>query len=257
MTFRVHFARELAIQRRERHLSQSDFAELAGYSVHTVQAVEQALRMPSDSLARSADKHFGLLGALTRLAERARAETSVFEHYLDLEARATAIRLYDMRAVPGLLQRPAYARAAITAGDRDSRLDVDRLVSERLTRQERLTAPDPPRVHIVLDEAVLYRPIGGIAALREQLAALLDPPTCVEIQVLPYVSGAHGGIDGSISLLDFSDEPPALFSLGPVETLIDEPDAVQRGLRNYDRIVADALSPELSAELIAAVLEDT
>ena len=55
----------------------------------------------------------------------------------------------------------------------------------------------------MINEAVVRRVVGGSAAMREQLARLLevaDLPT-VELHVLPFVAGAHAAMGSSFALL--------------------------------------------------------
>src|SRR4029450_4325252 len=101
-----------------------------------------------------------------------------FQNSLDLEQAADLIRTYEIQFVPGLLQTDAYARAVTSLGHGEAHPDeVNRRATLRMTRKELLQRPDAPRLWAVVDEAVLRRPIGGKAVLREQVAALLDSCT--------------------------------------------------------------------------------
>ena len=70
--------------------------------------------------------------------------------------------------VPGLLQTEDYARALLNAGlpypD-----EVDDLVAARMERQAVLERERPPELWVVIDEAVLHRPVGGPYVMRDQL----------------------------------------------------------------------------------------
>ncbi|MFF7076058.1 helix-turn-helix domain-containing protein [Streptomyces lavendulae] len=129
--------------------------------------------------------------------------------YIGLEAEAASIRLYEPSVIPGLLQTPAYARAVIagtiphvTAEQAGARLQV------RLRRQDRLGAPrDPLRLWAVLDESALRRVVGSREVMREQLGHLtrLGAQPHITVQVLPHGVGAHPGVSGQFSLLEFAD----------------------------------------------------
>ncbi|MFF7500564.1 helix-turn-helix domain-containing protein [Streptomyces lavendulae] len=129
--------------------------------------------------------------------------------YIGLEAEAASIRLYEPSVIPGLLQTPAYARAVIagtiphvTAEQAGARLQV------RLRRQDRLGAPrDPLRLWAVLDESALRRVVGSRGVMREQLGHLtrLGAQPHITVQVLPHGVGAHPGVSGQFSLLEFAD----------------------------------------------------
>ncbi|MCX4632387.1 helix-turn-helix transcriptional regulator [Streptomyces sp. NBC_01443] len=133
--------------------------------------------------------------------------------YIGLEAEAAAIRLYEPLVIPGLLQIPAYARAVIagtiphvTPEQAAARLKV------RLRRQDRLGAPrNPLRLWAVLDESALRRVVGSREVMRKQLDHLthLGTQPHITMQVLPHGVGAHPGVSGQFSLLEFADATDA------------------------------------------------
>nr|WP_205752074.1 helix-turn-helix transcriptional regulator [Cryptosporangium phraense] len=132
-----------------------------------------------------------------------------FVQYLDLEQAAELIRTYEVQFAPGLLQTADYARAVITlAHGSTPPADIERRVNLRLARARILHRPNPPKLWAVIDEAVLHRPIGGRAALREQIEALLaatDLPN-VQLQVIPFGAGGHTAAGGAFSILRFPDQ---------------------------------------------------
>jgi hypothetical protein len=84
-----------------------------------------------------------------------------FETYLGLESAATSIRSFEMQFVPGLFQTDDYARAVTRLGHQTaSAAEVGRRVGLRRKRQELLARAQPPRIWVVMDEAVLRRPVG-------------------------------------------------------------------------------------------------
>ncbi|MEV6300502.1 helix-turn-helix transcriptional regulator [Actinoplanes sp. NPDC051861] len=129
-----------------------------------------------------------------------------FQNYLDLEQAAELIRTYEIQFVPGLLQTDAYARAVIRLGhDNAPPGEIDRRARLRMARKQVLERPDAPRLWAVLDEAVLRRPIGGRAVLREQIEALIaacESPN-VRLQIMPFDSGGHAAAGGAFSILRF------------------------------------------------------
>ncbi|MFI5671085.1 helix-turn-helix domain-containing protein [Streptomyces sp. NPDC051704] len=133
--------------------------------------------------------------------------------YIGLEAEAAAIRLYEPLVIPGLLQTPDYARAIIAGTiphaapeQAAARLKV------RLRRQDRLGTPrNPLRLWAVLDESALRRVVGSREVMRKQLDHLthLGAQPHITMQVLPYGVGAHPGVSGQFSLLEFADATDA------------------------------------------------
>jgi len=135
---------------------------------------------------------------------------SEYGDLITLEAEAATIRTYQPELVPGLLQTGGYARAVIRAGRKsDTTADVDRRVEVRLERQHILkrSEPPPPRVHVILNESVFRRRVGGHEVMREQLSHLMadrDPPN-VTLQVLPFEAGAHAAMVGPFTMMNFLD----------------------------------------------------
>lgn len=255
MDIREFFARELREQRRARDITRPDLAGAVGYSARMVEAVEQGYRLATPEMAAGADGFLGTHGLFTRLTAEVLDEARAFPYLVRLEQEAVDFRIFDMRLVPGLLQTPDYARAAICAGDPAPRFDVEARLAERMRRQDVLGGENPPRVRVILDEAVLHRQIAGPAAQREQLARLLKAGH-VEIQVLPFTAGCHAGIDGPIEIMSFADAPDAAHADGRGGgSLIDKPHEVAEVRRAFDRIVAAALPADQSAEMITRVME--
>ncbi|TMQ91508.1 transcriptional regulator [Actinomadura soli] len=125
-----------------------------------------------------------------------------FLPYLGAEQAAQMIRGYAVDAVPDLLQHPDYARVLIKyahprAGDGELR----RRLELRLRRQQILYAADPPRVWMVIDEAVLRRRAASTTVMYRQLEHLLD--LCelphVTIQIMPLTGAAV--LPGPITLV--------------------------------------------------------
>ena len=122
--------------------------------------------------------------------------------------RPDSVRAYEQQVVPGLLQTEEYAKAMIRAARPDITDDeVDRRVRVRLGRQSLLTQDDPIDLWVVLDEAVVSRPVGGDAVMRAQLERLVEAADLpnVTLQVLPFEAGAHAGMDGTFAILDFPE----------------------------------------------------
>jgi uncharacterized protein DUF5753 len=129
-----------------------------------------------------------------------------FQSYLDLERSAELIRTYEVQFVPGLLQTEAYARAVMSLGIGGATPEeIERRVRLRMARAELLSQPETPRLWVVLDEAVLRRPIGGRAVLREQIESLIEASRMpmVQIQVIPFDAGGHAAAGGAFSILRF------------------------------------------------------
>jgi transcriptional regulator with XRE-family HTH domain len=178
--------------------------------------------------------------------------------YVGLEQEASSILIYHCAAVPGLLQTGAYTRAIHEVGI--IRLPdevIEERVQERTTRQRRLTGANPPEVEIILDEAVLCRPVGGPAAAREQLdriIAVAGYPN-VTLQVLPFKVGAHPALESDFTILSFDGQTSTAVYVEGLSgfMFLERASDVERYQQVFGRLRAMALSPEDSVEMIAKV----
>ncbi|MEU4774244.1 helix-turn-helix transcriptional regulator [Micromonospora sp. NPDC023644] len=132
-----------------------------------------------------------------------------FEFYVGLEAEAATLRTYEVEAVPGLLQTEAYAREVFrrTAGEDG----IERKVAARLHRQNVLHRENPVELSVVLNEAVLCRPVGGNAVMADQMAHLAKVSQLpnVTLQVLPFSAGGHPAMNAPYVVLTFADAADA------------------------------------------------
>ncbi len=186
---------------------------------------------------------------------------SGMDSLLGLQTAATRERALETVLVHGLLQTPAYARAVLTEVGIHSPSAIDRLVTLRARRPELLhRTPTPLQLEVVLDEAVLRRPVGGPAVMREQLAAIVQAVELpnVTVRIVPREAGAHAGLSGAFSLIEAGDQPPVTYVDSPAGNLLLHKDRdVQQLASIYDRVRAKTLDTRESLRLITRVIEET
>ena len=181
--------------------------------------------------------------------------------YVGLEDEASLIKEWGVQLIPGLLQTEDYAREIIGAGlGNDDADQVHRRVMARMARKTLLGRPNPPTLHAVLDEAVLHRPIGGPEVMHEQLRALVVAarrPNVI-IQVLPFGTGVHAGMDGAFILLEYADpaDDVAYVAGTAGDVYVENPEHVTRYKMSFERICSTALAPDESQAMIAAVMKE-
>jgi transcriptional regulator with XRE-family HTH domain len=177
-------------------------------------------------------------------------------------AAAVEICTYQVLLVPGLLQTEDYARAVLRA--LRSGLDppdVEGRVEIRTRQQAILTRPNPTRFHAVLDEAVLRRPIGSAAMMRQQLKQLLewtDHPN-VTVQVLRFASGEHAGMDGAFMLFTFDDAAGldvVYLENTANDVVLEQADMVARYRVLFAHLCEQALDPTRSRSFISKASKD-
>ncbi|HVV19023.1 MAG TPA: Scr1 family TA system antitoxin-like transcriptional regulator [Pseudonocardiaceae bacterium] len=245
-------------------------AAATGLSRATISRIESAKQVILPRTVRLLCQIYGIgsptLDHLLRLAEQSDdrawqtefADTvpTWFDRYVGEESDATEMWTYEAEFVPGLLQTDDYCRAVRHAAEPDvTDDDADRSVAFRAARQHRLTAKRPPKLHAIINEAVLYRQVGGAPVMEHQLRHLVDlagRPN-ITLQVLPFSAGAHPAMIGSFMMLHF---PP---STGVATIFVeidsgalyrDRPSDFERYTWVFRKLRDLALSPDQTIELI-------
>lgn len=177
--------------------------------------------------------------------------------YLHGEADAARARIISPLTVHGLLQtyEYAYAIAQAPSGFRLPDADIERIVEARIGRQGRLAGPLPLDIHVVMDEAVIRRMVGGRAVMSAQIGRLLDlsEQANVTLQIASFDLGAYGTMSGDVAVLDFpDDEDPAAAYLEYVGggRWVEDPDDVTRLATTFDLVAGVALTPTDTVALL-------
>ena len=179
--------------------------------------------------------------------------------YARLEGRAWKVETFHNGGVPGLLQTPEYAREALRAWDPGATpQQIERLVSVRLGRQRRLAEADPLQLSAVIGEGALRVAVGGAAVMRAQLKRIVDAAAQpnVDIRILPYAAGAHGGMTGTFTILrshDDVDVDVATIATRAGDVYYEDVEPFAQALR---RLTATALPQRKSVAMIAAMRRD-
>ena len=265
--------REIERLRHDSGLSMEAAAKQLGWSTSKLYRLENGRsKVSTDDLADMLDL-YGVRSpqreALIQLGRDARrrgwwtAYGDIFTgSFIAMEAEASSIRI-NAHVVPGILQTPGYAcevirrtRPAISAED------AHRRVAARTARQDALfSRPQPPQVHVILDEAVLRRQVGGPPVMAAQLAGLAeaaDRPDVV-MQVLPFTAGATAGMDGHFTILAFPDpaDPPVAYVEGLMgDVYVEATDEVDRFTLAWTALATQALDPAESAAMIGSIAKE-
>ncbi|WP_225076997.1 helix-turn-helix transcriptional regulator [Streptomyces sp. CoT10] len=216
---------------------------------------------PTLGLARALDAALGADNLLVELWPYVYREAfpDWSRAFMTHSERAVSIKEYAAHVVPGLLQTEAYARAVLSVGRTlNNQEQLEERITARLERQGRLSAPGRPELWVILDEAVLRRPVGGQAVMREQLERLLEvaSESHVTVQVLPFDQGEHDAMGGSLTVLTMPDESEVAYTEGAhYGQLIEDSAEVRSFALTYDRLRAAALPPLMSLGMIRSVME--
>lgn len=266
---RRQLGRALKTLRGQAGLTLAEAAEFAAISPATVVRLESGKTSCSPLVAKALAEGYGAdparLAALTELAKTTKNPSwfspfsSVIPEslrpYFGLESSASALSWYESELVPALLQTEAYARALVRHGFPDAPDDeIEQRVKLRLARQTLLTRPiGAPTLRVVLNEAVVLRPVGGPEVLKEQRRHLFRVAQlpCITVRVLPFDVGAHPGQwFGSFVLLDFAalddgvaSEPAIVYVESPTGGLFLDKAAVTVQYRDAFQRMWDAAEP--------------
>nr|WP_246461549.1 helix-turn-helix transcriptional regulator [Nocardia transvalensis] len=181
--------------------------------------------------------------------------------YLALEDAASVVRSYAPGVIPELLQTAAYAHAVSAIARPGSTSEVQRRVELLMRRQRLLRRADAPKVWLVIEEAVLRRPLGGVDIWRDQLGHLAAVAARAEVtvQILPDHIGGPAISSVPFTLLRFAE--PDLSDIVHLHHATGAQFLDRRGdLDTYhaiwDRLCVHAAPPERSLDLIASLAAD-
>ncbi|QXJ23217.1 helix-turn-helix transcriptional regulator [Actinomadura graeca] len=257
------FGSEVTAWRTAAGLNKTEFAESLGYTPQWISQIESAKSIPSKEFAENLDTFFQTNGLFFRQWKRIVETRHLavlppgFAEYLEREAEADQLRVYQLMLVHGLLQTESYIRTVV-GHDQDPDT-AERLVAERLKRQEILTRQNAPRVWFTLDEGALRRAITGRDVMQEQLAHILalgELPN-VSIDVVPQCPTYYPGLAGSFTMLGFVNGPDVAYTESAGQgILIQEPRIVGSFAVRYNSLRGDALRVEESRALITSVMEE-
>ncbi|GAA4808746.1 helix-turn-helix transcriptional regulator [Streptomyces ziwulingensis] len=237
------------LENGRRSISQRDVRDLCGvYEVEDQRIVDSLMQMAKDSRQQGWWHAFGDIP---------------YSVYIGLETDAESLRTYEPQIITGLLQTRGYAEALIPGAlPETSVADIEKRVQVRIRRQERIAAEtNPLRLWVVLDEAALRRLVGSRQVMREQLehVAEMSQLPHITVQVLPFDVGAHPGINGQYSILEFADagDSSVVYIEGVTSDLyLEKAHDVQKYTVMYEHLRAQALNVEQSRQLIEDVAKE-
>ncbi|MEU3251337.1 helix-turn-helix transcriptional regulator [Streptomyces sp. NPDC006997] len=259
---REEYGQELKVRREAAGLTQEELSQRVVMSRTHIAHIEGGRRRPDVEDARRLDRVLAAGGFFERFLPvlDGRKVAEHFKGAMEFEGKATEIRLYAPKLVPGILQTPTYAREVLSSGASPRTTeDRDRLLATRLERGRILRDFYSPVVWAMFDEAVLRRPIGGPAVMCEQLRHIvaLGESHRIRVHVLPFSRGYHALLEGFVSLMWFEDLPPVAYVEGLKSGRLWElPSVVRECQKAYDHALGDALSHRESLELFRSVTED-
>jgi transcriptional regulator with XRE-family HTH domain len=258
------FGVQLRRSREAKGYTQPQLAAKIPCDVSYISKLETAKEPPTRRMAVRCDEVLGTGGTLELMWRQIKHSVldEGFPEYAELEAKADVLRLSQTSVVPGLLQTETYAAALMDVVARRGAATGEQIrerLAFRMARQAKVFERTPtPTLHAVLDESCVRRVIGGPKVMSDQLLHLERLAQCpnVVLQVAPFTLGEEFPFLLPVQLLTVGNR-----SFGYTETidrgfLVRDREAVTAWSRDYDRLMAEALSATGSLELIRSVREE-
>lgn len=262
---------ELAELRERADLTLREVADRLGWSAPTLCRIENGLRDSTPAEIAALLVVYGVTGAeKKRLLELARTinQSGWFEHHgslnhmptqlaalIEFESAATRLTDVAITLVPGLLQTPEYARVVMESGNVDPNT-IDERVSVRRNRKNVLVSDSPPKLHAVLDEAVLWRPFGGRKVMAGQIRHLIEAAALpnITIQVLRDIE--HPALTGAFSILEFGPpaQPFVYLEHYLSSSFVDDDETVKAYKSVSEELASRALGEWASRDFLAALV---
>jgi transcriptional regulator with XRE-family HTH domain len=187
-----------------------------------------------------------------------------FLSYVGYSAGAAYIRQYHGAVVPGLIQTPEYAEVLATGKvSEQARVLSAKL---RIQRQEEFAKrQNPPRQRYIIDEAVIRRHVGiktDPAIMPAQLNHIAD--ACerddrMTVRIIPFNAGAHLGLEGPFSLLEFDGDLDDVLYLegrsGASVMITGEDDRVAEYRETFELLLDQALPADESVAMMRQAAE--
>jgi transcriptional regulator with XRE-family HTH domain len=177
------------------------------------------------------------------------------------EHQRKAARISDFHSafVPNLLQTENYARAIVSRMVNVPFDSIEEHVAARIADQVVFARERSPQCAFYLHELALHLPIGGYAVMSEQLHHLLrmSVRSYIKIRLIPASVGAHAGLAGSCTLMEFADFEPVVYLDEEVGGhFLEEPEEISAYQRVFAGLAAIALDESTSKDVIASLAED-
>jgi transcriptional regulator with XRE-family HTH domain len=201
-------------------------------------------------------------------ASRAKGQWAIYglpdwlKPLVSFEEDAVSVVTFEPVVIPGLLQTEEYARTThVEAPHVVAATVVEKWVTARMLRQQRLAGVGALTLHAIISESVLRQVVAGPRVQIAQLEKLLEADAAdnIRLQVLPTTASAHVGIASNVTVLHFADpqvDPPLGYFDGPLGGYVisDEGDVTDMINMTSDLSRA-ALDESASSAMIATILK--
>jgi transcriptional regulator with XRE-family HTH domain len=251
-----YFGWQVRRARRAAGWTLAEFGQRIGYDPGQISRIENGKRPPTELFAKMCDRAFpdreGWFSEFYAESRTWIATPPWFRSWVEHEQRATALRIWQLSVLSGLLQTADYARAILAVNPGVTEEEVGARLAARLARQAILTRDDPPAAWFLVDEAALRRRIGPPEIMAAQLAHLAGVARLpnVTIQVVP--STAHAGLLGGFAIA----ERAAYVETAIAGQVFEDAEIISALLTRFDTLRSEAFRASESLALIERMCEE-
>ncbi|NLU67845.1 helix-turn-helix transcriptional regulator [Streptomyces sp. HNM0574] len=246
--------------RQRAGISRQRLGEECGYSEETVKSVEVARRLVPPRMVQVAEDLCGAGGLLQDAADKiVRSKyPDWFEDFVQYEAQAVVLGMYENHVLPGLFQTEEYARAVFRSEyPRLEDEQLERRLAARLERQQLLTGKKAPLVTAVMEQASVERAIGGAHVMKGQITHLLNLTELrtIDVQIMPTRRESHAGLAGPLYVLETGGQMRLAYSeTHQGSVLISDSKEVADCNMRYGMLRSQAWDPEESLKFLRDTL---
>ncbi len=259
---------ELRKARRDAGLTQRDVANAMDWSVSKLNRIEGGDVGITTNDLKALLSHYGIrdrrVDTLLELARGGKGQPTWSDYkdvlaqpvlnFFRFEASAWIGRFWEPEIIPGTLQIEEYAIALLSRYRPTE--EAARVWDARKRRQEMHERANPPQMFYLVGEAAVRIQVGGAGVMRRQLERLkywADQPH-ITFRVIPFSAGAHWGLRGAFTHLEFVDPNDAdliyLENAGGDTVIRDSPDETTPYLNGFFALEDIALSQKESLGLL-------
>ncbi|MFC6085056.1 helix-turn-helix domain-containing protein [Sphaerisporangium aureirubrum] len=255
----ARFAYEVRTQRLAIGWTQLQLARKLTVSVSAIGMLETLRRRPDRRFADACDRLFKLDGVFHELWKQTRWEMAPehFRDFMELEAQASALRIWDPLLIPGLFQIEPYARRIFEDEPGITAELVDQRVAHRIQRQALLGRERAPLVWSLIDEGVLHRPMGDKGLMHEQMVRLREAVKNprVTIQIVPYSAWSAVGLQASFTIAELRGSPHSVYvESAPRGITIGDRETITALVGRFDALRSAAFPQALSLGIVEEVM---
>jgi transcriptional regulator with XRE-family HTH domain len=248
-----YFGKQLRKERLKAGWSVTELARRMGMDDAHLGRIERGLRPPTELIAAKADEVFpGRDGWFADYYRESRSWVpAAFKAWQEYEDKAARLSVWSPGILHGLAQTSAYARAILSVSGASDEVITARLAA-RMERQKRvLHRDDPPSAWFIVDHLSLYREVGSVEIMVEQMSHLVELASLPSVTMTVMPAVAHPANESGFIIADGAVYAEHVAGGG----VYDQDQTVSAQVARFDSLRAESFRASESVRLIREVGE--